>query len=96
MITTQMLMNKPVYVSFAILQMSKTEIYEACYGYVKQKYREKAKLCYMDTHSFILYIKQQDISINITKDVETRFDTSNYELDRPLPKRKKGYWINKR
>ena len=91
-----MLMNKPVYVSFAILQMSKTEIYEACYGYVKQKYRENAKLCYMDTHSFILYIKQQDISINITKDVETRFDTSNYELDRPLPKRKKGYWINKR
>ena len=39
-------------------------------------------------YSFIVYIKADDIYKNITKDVETRFDTSNYELDRLLPKGK--------
>ena len=48
---------------------------------------KKAKLCYMDTDSFIAYIKTDDISNkDIVEDVETRFDTSNYELERPLPK----------
>ena len=42
----------------------------------------------MDRGSFIVYIKTDDIYNDIAKDVETRFDTSNYELDRPLPKGK--------
>ena len=41
----------------------------------------------MDTDSFIMYIKTEDIYVDIAKDVETRFDTSNYELERPLPRR---------
>ena len=52
------------------------------YDYVKPKYCEK--LCYMDT-DFISYIKIDNIYKEITEDVEIRFDTSNYELDRPLP-----------
>ena len=32
-------------------------MYDFCYGYVKSKYGEKLKLCYMDTGSFIVYIK---------------------------------------
>ena len=43
----------------------------------------------MDTASFIVYIKTNDIYKDIAEGVETRFDTSNYELDRPLPKGKK-------
>ena len=43
----------------------------------------------MDTYSFIIYIKTKDIYVDIVKDVETRFDVSNYELDRPLPRGKK-------
>ena len=39
----------------------------------------------MDTDSFIVYIKTEDIYRDIAEDVETRFDTSNYELDTPLP-----------
>ena len=39
----------------------------------------------MDTDSFIAFIKTDDIYKDIAQDVETRFDTSNYELDRPLP-----------
>ena len=42
----------------------------------------------MDTDSFIVYIKTNDIYKDIEEYVETRFDTSDYELDRPLPKAK--------
>ena len=63
-------------------------MYEFWYDYVKPKYGEKSKLCYMDTDSFIVYIKTNYIFKDIPKDVETRFNTSNYELDRPLPKGK--------
>ena len=58
------------------------------YDYVKQKYGEKAKLCYLDRDIFIFYIKIKSIYLDIWKDVETRFDTSNYELEEPLPKGK--------
>ena len=66
--------------------------------YKKPLHDEKAKLGYIDTDSFIVFIKTDDINKDITKDVETRFNTSNYELDRPLPKGKKlkSNWINKR
>ena len=49
---------------------------------------KKAKWSYMDTDSFILYIKTDGLYKDIVEDVETRFDTTNYELDRPLPKEK--------
>ena len=61
-------------------------MYEFWYKYVKQKYGEKAKLCYMDTDIFVASIKTEEMYVDIAKDVETRFDTSNYKLDRPLPK----------
>ena len=63
-------------------------MYEFWYDYVKLKYSKKAKLCYVDTDSSMVYIKTNDVYKDIAKDVETRFDTSNYELDRPLPKGK--------
>ena len=42
----------------------------------------------MDTDNFIVYVKTGDIYKDIADDVETRYDTSNFELDRSLPKRK--------
>ena len=63
-------------------------MYEFLYDYVKQKYGEKAKLCYLDRDTFIFYIKIKSIYADIWKDVETRFDTSNYELEKLLPKGK--------
>ena len=63
-------------------------MYEFWYDFVKRKYGEKAKLCYMDTDSFIVYIKTNDIYKDIWEYVETRFDTWNYELNKPWPKRK--------
>ena len=55
----------------------------------KTKICKKAKLCYMDADSFIIYIKTKQIYWDIVKNVETRLDTSNYELDRALSKGKK-------
>ena len=82
------LMNKPVYLGISIIDLSKILMYEFWYDYIKPKYGEKAKLRYLDTDSIIAYIKTDDIYKDIVEDFETRFDTSNYKLDRPLPERK--------
>ena len=50
---TQILMNNPVYLGLSILDLSKTVMYEFWYDYVKPKYGENAKHCYMDTDSFL-------------------------------------------
>ena len=86
---TEIPMNKPVCLGLSILELSKTLMYEFWCDYVKPKYGIKAKLCYMIC--FLVYIKADDIYRDIAENVETRFDTSNYDLeynstDRPLPK----------
>ena len=86
----QILANKRVCLGLSILE-SKIWIYKFWYDYVKPKYDEKANLCYMNTGSFIVYINTNYIYKDIAEDVETKFDTSNYELDRPLQK-----WTNKK
>ena len=55
---------------------------------MKPKYGDNVKLCYTDTDSFIMHIKTEDFYKDIANDVEKRFDSSNYECDRPLPTRK--------
>ena len=81
-------MNKPVYIGLSILELSIILMYEFWYDYVKPKYGEKSKLCYMDTDILIVHIKTDDIYKDISENVETRFNTSNYELDRSLTKGK--------
>ena len=49
---------KPVYLGLSILELSKIVMHEFWCDYVKPKYDEKAKLCYMDTDSFVVYIKR--------------------------------------
>ena len=79
-------MNKPVYLGQAILDLSKTIMYEFHYDYMKRKYDEKSlKLLYMDTDSLVYDIKTEDFYKDIAEDVETRFDTSGYVPGRPLP-----------
>ena len=87
---TGILINKPVYSGFSILELTKILMYEFWFDYVKPKYSEKTKLCYTDTDSFIVYMKTDNIYKDIAEDVEPRSDTSNYELDRcPMEKIKK-------
>ena len=78
-------MNKPVYLGLSILEIGKTLMYEFWYYYMKPKYADNVKLYYMDTDSFIMHIKTEDFCKDIAHDVEKRFDTSYYEVNRPLP-----------
>ena len=78
-------MNKPVYLGLSILEICKTLMYEFWYDYLKPKYSDNVKLCYMETDSFIVHIKAKDFYKDIANDVEKRFDTSNYEINRLLP-----------
>ena len=55
---TQTIIIKPVYLGLSILELSKIVMHEFWCDYVKPKYDEKAKLCYMDTESFVVYIKR--------------------------------------
>ena len=82
---TKVKMNKPIYLGLSILDISKILMYELWYDYMKPKYSNDLKLCYMDTDSFVMNIKTEDFYKDIANDVEKRFDTSNYEVDRPLP-----------
>ena len=50
-------MNKLIYLGLSILDLSKTVIYEFWYDYVKPKYGENAKMCYIDTDSFMVHVK---------------------------------------
>ena len=84
---TKVKMNKPIYLGMSILDISKTLMYEFWYDYIKPKYQDRAKLCYMDTDSFVIHIKTEDFYEDIPDDVEKWFDTSNYSKDdnKPLP-----------
>ena len=75
---TQILKNKPVYLCLSILDLSKTVMYEFWFDYVKSKYGEKAKICYVGTVRFIVHAKTEDSYRDTAEDVETRFDTSNF------------------
>ena len=84
---TKVKMNKPVYLDMSILDNSKTLMYEFWCDYVKPKSKDKAKLCYMDTDSFVINIFTEDIFEDINNGVERWFDTCNYDKNdkRPLP-----------
>ena len=82
---TKMKANKPVYLDFSILEISKTLMYEFWYDYMKPKYGDNVKVFYINTDSFIMHVKTEDFYKNIVDNVEKRLDTSNYEFNRTLP-----------
>ena len=74
---TKVKMNKPVYQGMFTLDISKRLMYEFWYDYIKPRYKDKAKLRYMDTDSFVINIFTEDFFEDINNDVERWFDTSN-------------------
>ena len=74
----KVVMNKPVYLGQAIVDLSKIIMYEFHYDYMLPKYGDNIKLCYMDTDSFVYDIKTEYFYKDIAEDVEKRFDTSGY------------------
>ena len=83
---TNVKINEPLYLGMSILDISKTLMYEFWHDYVKPKYNDKAKLCYVETDSFVINIFTEDFFEDINNDVERWFDTSNYDKNdkRPL------------
>ena len=89
----KVVMNKPVYLGQAILDLSKIVMYEFHYDYMKQKYPKGSRLrgtlrltlCYIDTDSLIYDIETEDFYKDIAKDVANRFDMSGYNPNQPLP-----------
>ena len=71
-------MNKSGYSGISILEL----MYDFWYGYIKPTYGEKAKFSFMNTDNFIVHVKTEDIYKDIAGDVETRFHTLNYEVER--------------
>ena len=84
---TRVKMTKPLYLGMSKLDISKILIYEFWQDHISPKYGDKAKLCYTDTDSFIIYIKTEHFFEDISNDVERCYDTSHYDKNdkRPLP-----------
>ena len=79
-------MKKLVYLDLSALDIiSKIAMYEYWYDYAKPNYGDNPKLCHMDTDSIRVHVKAEDVYKDILRYVEQRFDTSNYEVKRPLP-----------
>ena len=75
---TKVKINKPIYLGLPILEISRILMYEFWYDYMKPKYNDNVRLCYMDTDSFIMNIKTNDFYKDISDDVDNRFDTSYF------------------
>ena len=104
---TKLVFNKPVYCGMAILDISKTLMYDFHYNYILPKYGEKAseasrvKLLFTDTDSLCYEIETEDFFQDISNDVEAKFDTSNYPqrdhpIEIPTGKTQKSSRINER
>ena len=83
----QILMNKPVYLRLSILVRSELNCNVWTLLWFMQNQNMVKKNCYMDTGSFIVHVKTDDIYKSIEEDVDKRFDSSNSELKKPLSKK---------
>ena len=80
---TEVYFNKTVYVGQAILDLSKTLMFDFHYNYIKKKYKHRAELMFTDTDSLLYQIHTDDFYKDISYDIKTKFDTSDYPPNHP-------------
>ena len=81
----RLVLDKPSYVGFSILDLSKTLMYDFHYNYIRKKYPE-AKLLFTDTDSLFYHIKAEDLYSDLYKGKDL-FDNSDY------PKSSKFFFV---
>ena len=80
---TEVYLNKPIYVGQAILDLSKTLMFDFHYNYIRKKYNNKAELLFTNTDSLMYLIQTDDFYLNIRKEITKKFDTSDYYENHP-------------
>ncbi|XP_065677415.1 uncharacterized protein LOC136092790 [Hydra vulgaris] len=80
---TKLVYNKPIYLGMCILDLSKTLMYEFHYDYIQSKYKDKVKLLFTDTDSLAYEITTEDFYVDISNDVKSKFDTSEFDKNHP-------------
>ena len=103
----EVLMDKPIYLGFAVLELSKLHLYETYYDKLQQySGQENIQLHYIDTDAFVLSVNTKDI-IKDLKNLEDIFDFSNLDQNHEIFSEKnkkivgffkietpKSYWID--
>jgi hypothetical protein len=77
---TKVILNKPVYGGFTILELSKLLMFRFYYNFLKKKYGENIKLLATDTDSLIVYIETEDVYEDMKENINY-FDTSEFKID---------------
>lgn len=77
----EIILDKPIYIGFSVLELSKTHMYNFHYNIIKPFYQNRVQLCYTDTDSFVYIINTNDFYKDLKSNLLCYFDTSNYNPD---------------